>query len=430
MEKIKSDFLELGMKFSEPVFFDDEKNMFLPEKKPIRKFHLDTLKRWNIPFVVTHGHLLASASIELDALLGMQDGANASSSAKALSELDEVNATNASDESELEELEELEEVTADLDSNASDVTVGRLEENPLFIQYNDLVCSVSMLFEKLRAQTPSNCSEQLQEIVGSLFSLATQNPSFVSSFLLAGEVKKQDFATSAVNSAIVTFLVSKQLNLINKKIIVYMTGALLHDIGMLHQPDTIIYKREPLNAEEITRIKLHSMEGSRMASAFFQVTTDVMQIIMQHHEHWDGLGYPYGLKGPAICEGAQIVAVTDAFEAMITEKSYRSSMLGYTAMKALISDNGRHFSPDVIRAFVQSMGVYPIGSLVLLNDGAIARVKEGNSTTPLRPVIRLIVSSNGVKFDANRGPIINLEMQKSLFIVRAIDGKDLRGKIN
>ena len=114
---------------------------------------------------------------------------------------------------------------------------------------------------------------------------------------------------------------------------------------------------------------------------------------------------------------------------MITEKAYRTSMLGYEAMKILISDNGRHFSPEVVRAFIQCMGVYPIGSLVLLSDSSIGRVVQGNDSSPLRPDIRILISAEGEKFQNNTGPVLKLENMRKLFIVRALDAKDLHGKL-
>ena len=84
MNKIKSETIELGMRFSAPVFFDDGKNMFLAEKKPVKKYHLDTLKKWNVPYLVTYGHLLTNSAMELDELL------NAADDVEELEELEEL----------------------------------------------------------------------------------------------------------------------------------------------------------------------------------------------------------------------------------------------------------------------------------------------------------------------------------------------------
>jgi len=242
--------------------------------------------------------------------------------------------------------------------------------------------------------------------------------------------KKHDFAQAAIDSAILTYLISKKMGLSPKKIKLFVTGALVHDIGMFLLPESLITKKTSLLPEEFSKLKMHTIEGARLASSLLHSPTEVTNMISQHHERWNGEGYPRGLKGDEISLGATILAVTDAFEAMITEKAYRTSMLGYEAMKVLISDNGRHFSPEIVRAFIQCMGVYPIGSLVLLSDSSIARVVQGNDASPLRPDIRILVSASGEKFLNNTGAVLKLEGMRKLFIVRALDSKDLHGKFD
>lgn len=410
MEKIKRELVELGMRFSAPVFFDDGKNMFLPEKKPVKKSHLEILEKWNIPFVITYGHLLSNTAADLDELLAVDSPVLES-------------AATVDDEFELlEEAEDLEE--------ENDITVGPLEENPLYIKYIDLYKNMAAVFDNLKKDRTDNIEENIQLVTENLFELLEKNATFVSSFLLAGEALKNDYAKSAINVAIVTYVVAKNMNVPVSRLHLYITGALLHDIGMLYLPDAIINKKEPLTADEISALKKHTTDGAHIVGDMLHYPDAVTNIVLQHHEHWDGNGYPNGRSGTQISTGARIVAVADAFEAMITEKAYRTSMLGYEAMKTILSDNGRHFSPDVIRVFIQSMGVYPIGSLVLLNDGSIGRIIKVNQNAPLRPSVRLWVTAGGVCYPDNVGPIIKLESINKLFILRALNTKDLHGKIN
>ena len=136
MNKINSDLLELGMKFSAPVFFDDGKHMFLAEKKPIRKFHLETLQRWHIPYVITYGRLLPKASIDLDELLG---------SPEELEEL-ETEETTSSGAYAISSSED--------EDDLSETYVGPIDENPLFINYCELISAMGMVIESIRANLP------------------------------------------------------------------------------------------------------------------------------------------------------------------------------------------------------------------------------------------------------------------------------------
>jgi HD-GYP domain-containing protein (c-di-GMP phosphodiesterase class II) len=155
---------------------------------------------------------------------------------------------------------------------------------------------------------------------------------------------------------------------------------------------------------------------------------DVGLVALQHHERWDGEGYPRRISGSDIDIGARIVSVADAFEAMVSEKPYRNSMMGYQAMKNLLSDNSRRFDPDILKAFIKTMGIYPIGSIILLNNGVIARVTEVQGDAPLRPKIRILIDEFGKMFKQDEGELIDLLTEKSLFIARALDPKEISKK--
>ena len=132
------------------------------------------------------------------------------------------------------------------------------------------------------------------------------------------------------------------------------------------------------------------------------------------------------ISGENIEIGARIVSVADAFEAMVSQKPYRNSMMGYQAMKNLLSDNLRRFDPDVIKTFIQTMGIYPISSFILLNNGALARVVNVHGNAPLRPSIRILVDEYGKIYSQGEGAIIDLLAEKNLFITKAVDPSNLK----
>jgi HD-GYP domain-containing protein (c-di-GMP phosphodiesterase class II) len=154
---------------------------------------------------------------------------------------------------------------------------------------------------------------------------------------------------------------------------------------------------------------------------------EVNLIALQHHERWDGKGYPNHLAGTAIDIGARIVSVADAFEAMVSNKSYRNSLMGYQALKNLLADNGRRFDPDVIIAFTKIIGIYPIGSIVRLNDKSIARVTSIHTDAPLRPVVQLLVDNTGKVLNSKEVVTFDLLVEKTKFIKNAIDPADFTG---
>jgi hypothetical protein len=114
--------------------------------------------------------------------------------------------------------------------------------------------------------------------------------------------------------------------------------------------------------------------------------------------------------------------VADAFEAMVSKKPYRNSMVGYEAMKNLLSDNQSRFDPAVLNAFVRIMGIHPIGSIVLLNNGYIGKVTEVRSEAPLRPKVLVLQDKEGKK--QKNGEILDLLIEKTLFITRPLNQKE------
>jgi HD-GYP domain-containing protein (c-di-GMP phosphodiesterase class II) len=231
-------------------------------------------------------------------------------------------------------------------------------------------------------------------------------------------------AKSSVNAAILSALIAKELKLPNHKVIQIISAALIHDIGMLRLPKDILDKRGGLSNAEMQRMQAHPLYANKIIIKELLYPEEIGVIALQHHERWDGEGYPRRLAGTAIELGARIVSVADAFEAMVSQKPYRNSMMGYQAIKNLLSDNSRRFDPDVLRAFIQTMGIYPIGSIILLNNGALARVTEVNGSAPLRPKIKIIIDEFGKMFKQDEGESIDLLIEKGLFIARAVDRKE------
>ena len=103
-------------------------------------------------------------------------------------------------------------------------------------------------------------------------------------------------------------------------------------------------------------------------------------------------------------------------------------MIGYAAMRSILSDNGRRFDPDILKVFIRTMGIYPIGSVVLLKDGRIGRVVEVNGSAPLRPRVKIMIDQNGREYQKDEGTVVDLAEDKDLFIARALDPKELAGR--
>jgi len=289
--------------------------------------------------------------------------------------------------------------------------------------YKSLIEKLSSVFSSLKLgadieiRVIDNFGAQL------LKDLRDNHNSFID-YILGGEVTGYGLAKSSVNTAILSALTGQELRLPNYKIHSIVSGALLHDIGMLRLSKGITEKKGGLSSAEREQINNHPVYSSRIVTKELLGPHDVNMIALQHHERWDGTGYPARLAGEDIDLGARIVSVADAFEAMVSKKSYRNSLVGYQAVKNLLADNARRFDPSVIMAFTRVMGIYPIGSILRLNDKSVARVVSVNINAPLRPVVQMLIDKEGNILKSGEGAVIDLLNDKTLYIKNAVDPKD------
>jgi len=127
-------------------------------------------------------------------------------------------------------------------------------------------------------------------------------------------------------------------------------AGLLHDIGMIGVPEDVLNKTGRLSEEEYEIVKKHVNHGVKILEDIKQLK-DVVEIIKFHHERFDGKGYPYGLKGDEIPFNAKIIAIADAYDGMVSERSYREGLSHEDAMKKITDQSGKQFDPVVVKAF-------------------------------------------------------------------------------
>jgi diguanylate cyclase (GGDEF)-like protein/putative nucleotidyltransferase with HDIG domain len=148
---------------------------------------------------------------------------------------------------------------------------------------------------------------------------------------------------------------AERMGLVGEALEEIASGAFLHDIGKIGIPDAILLKTGSLTPDEWTIMKTHSDIGYRILQASPQLQK-AAQIVLSHHERYDGTGYPQALAGNAICIGARIFAVIDAYDAMRSRRTYREPVPHEDAMKEIVRCSGTHFDPAVVTAFVNCHG--------------------------------------------------------------------------
>jgi HD-GYP domain-containing protein (c-di-GMP phosphodiesterase class II) len=130
-------------------------------------------------------------------------------------------------------------------------------------------------------------------------------------------------------------------------------GSVLHDIGEVGIPDRILTKPGPLTPEEEEQVMRHPSIGARLLRSVPELE-HLVPLVLHHHERYDGTGYPHGLAENAIPIGARLLAVADAFDAMTTDRPYRTRLSPATAIAELTESAGGQFDPDVVAALVEA----------------------------------------------------------------------------
>ncbi len=221
-----------------------------------------------------------------------------------------------------------------------------------------------------------------------------------------------------VDVCIYSVITGRNMSLSTQELTELGMGAILHDIGKCKIPFDILLKPGELTKEEYMIMKLHTVYGYDIISNTEGLNKRIAGIACQHHEKWDGSGYPIGLKDNQIDVLARIVAIADVYDALTADRCYRRKDLPHKAAEFVIGNSGTLFDPHITNTFFKSIAIYPEGSMVVLNTGEIGSVVEVNKGMSLRPKIRIIARKEGPPI--LEPYVIDLSEKLTLFITEVL----------
>ena len=170
-------------------------------------------------------------------------------------------------------------------------------------------------------------------------------------------------------------------------------GGLLHDTGKALVPDSVLNKPGPLTPEEFALIKRHPRDGYDILCRSPELGAIPLDIALHHHERRDGSGYPDHLAGDAISELAQMAAIVDVYDALTSDRSYHKGVAAAEALRKIYEWSKFHFNPVFAQDFMRCVGIYPVGTMVMLESGRLAVVIEAHESNLLAPKVNVFFST-------------------------------------
>lgn len=229
--------------------------------------------------------------------------------------------------------------------NTRDISFGRKD---LFIHpdsLNDITYELSRLNSKIGRYDRGDHTDT---------DLFNTQDSIVTSLSLALYLRDPDTEDHTIRVTRTLFVLANLMGIIGEDLVAMVQGALLHDIGKLGIPDTILRKPGKLSQDEMITMKNHPVLGFDLLSKL-DFLAPVIDIPLHHHEHWDGSGYPFGLKGGDIPFFARIFSVVDVWDALTSDRPYRQAWPKDKARMYIKSNAAKQFDPRIVNIFLDTI---------------------------------------------------------------------------
>ena len=233
---------------------------------------------------------------------------------------------------------------------------------------------------------------RLEPVVSKMIESVLRNPDALAPL---ARLKKLDaYATEhAVATAALIVALGRQQELPEPELEKLALGTLVKDIGQSALDARLITKPGMLSQAEYTVVQSHVEEGLAVLEATVRLAETSVAVVLEHHERFNGCGYPYRMAGDDISLAGRMAAIVDTYDAMTSERPYRPAISPSLALRHLYDQGGSQFDPELVAAFVRTVGIYPVGTLVLLESGHLAVVEEVHHDNILSPVVRVIYHS-------------------------------------
>ena len=251
--------------------------------------------------------------------------------------------------------------------------------------------AVMSMFEEARMGKALPIGE-MSTLVDEINQSVSRNPG---ALLSLAKLKNKDDYTYLHSVAVCALMIAlgKQMGIEGALLKSLGMAGLLHDVGKMAVPDEVLNKPGRLTEQEFDVVKSHPVRGWEMLKESFGVDDVALDVCLHHHERVDGTGYPDKLSGDALSLHARMGAVCDVYDAITSNRCYKAGWAPADALRKMAEWQAGHFDAVVFKAFVKTVGIYPVGTLLKLKSGRLAVVTDQSSQSLLKPIVKVFFSS-------------------------------------
>jgi len=258
--------------------------------------------------------------------------------------------------------------------------------------YDDAVSAVESIWERAEKKADID-AKAAQGVVHGLAQAVAQNRNALLALTAVKNFDNYTF-THMVNVSVLTMAQARTLGVDGPLLREFGLAALMHDIGKVRIPAAILRKPERLTEEEFRVMKRHTVDGAEILRRTLDVPPLVPLVAFEHHLRLDGSGYP-AVSRPTLNLATVLTSIADVYDAMRSLRAYQQAHPSERVIEVLKRNDGTQFDQNLVRRFVQLLGIYPLGTAVRLDNGEIAVVLRANAADPHRPRVRVVLSEKG-----------------------------------
>jgi HD-GYP domain-containing protein (c-di-GMP phosphodiesterase class II) len=286
--------------------------------------------------------------------------------------------------------------------------------------FEHVLKEVNEVFDAVRCEQPF----RLDRIFGVAQTIVDYpNPDRLLNQVLEAHQQSHYLSLNAAHCTILAVQVARGMDYQREELVQLTVASLVHDIGMQKVSRALIDKPGKLSSDELAAVQTHPDLGARLLTQNAPQHPWLAKIVRDEHERDNGQGYPQRLRAEEIHDLAKVIGVVDIYEALISPRPYRRIFSPHEAIQELL-DCQEHmgYPRPVVRALIQQLSLFPVGCRVRLSSDEIGRVVQGNSRSPLRPVVEVLFDPAGQALELHR--VVDLNANPLLYIVASLPLND------